>query len=140
VSQCHALANNIKAIIHVFPHGHLLVQALEPTALAFQQFMRPPVLDKLTPVHDNDLVKVKYGVKFVRHRNECVVREGGTKEALDMSISCCVKARRISVSDWRLGKIKVDQTYLLVASSIMTTLALSFLNIARAKQNNWRWP
>lgn len=54
--------------------------------------MWPSILHKLTLVHDNDLVKVKYGVKLVRHGDESVVRESGAKETLNMSISRCIKA------------------------------------------------
>ena len=98
--------------------------------------MGAPVFDQLTLVHDDDLVKVKYGIELVRDRDKGMMREGRAKEALDMSIRRRVKARGVLLATHAFLKMGGNKTYLLVASSMITTLALSFLSIARAKQNN----
>ena len=101
--------------------------------------MRTTVLHELTLVHDDDLVKVKYCVEFVGDGDKGMVWEPGTKEALDMGVACSVKTE-----EWLLAiddLIESERwTYLLVASSMTTTVDLSFLSIARAKQKSWRCP
>lgn len=90
--SCVGLANNVKTIVGVFSHADFLVQALEPAAMAIQELVRSAVFDKLTLVHDDDLIKVKNGFEFVSNGDEGMVGELGAEQALDVSICCCVEA------------------------------------------------
>ena len=56
--------------------------------------MRTTVLHELTLVHDDDLVKVKYCVEFVGDGDKGMVWEPGTKEALDMGVTCSIETKR----------------------------------------------
>lgn len=55
------------------------------------------VLNKLTLIHDDDLVEVEYRVKLVRNSYEGVGREFWAQKALDVGVCCCIKTGDVSV-------------------------------------------
>jgi hypothetical protein len=69
--------------------------------------MRTTVLDELSLIHDDDLVKVKDCIELVGYGDEGVVCESGAKEALDMGVARSVETRGLSlvIDDLREGEV-----------------------------------
>jgi hypothetical protein len=87
------LRHNAQPIIPIITiPSNLLIQTLEPTTLALEQFVWRTVFYQLTFVHDDYFVVVEDGVEFVGDGYEGVVGKFGAEEALDVRICCCVEA------------------------------------------------
>lgn len=77
-----------------FVSRRFLIQRLEPATLAFKQLIRLAVFDKLTLVHDDNLVKVKNSVKLMCNSKDSVRGELGSEQALNMGVRCLIQATK----------------------------------------------
>jgi hypothetical protein len=91
------LFHHIQTIVQLLFLCHVLIQTLEPTPMATQQFMWRPILNQLTLVHDNHLVKVQHAIEFMRNSDEGVMRELGANQTLNVSIGRCIETTKKQV-------------------------------------------
>lgn len=85
-------SNNIIPAIPLIHRRAILIQRLEPTALALEKLIRLAVLDELALLHDDHLVEVKDGVELVGDGDDGVGGEAGAEHFLDVCVGGGVEA------------------------------------------------